>query len=375
MSIQSRVALYEKIETLRRRPLIVYATSPRLNASGKMGSDAVPEICDQIAALPTGTQKADLLIVSSGGDPMVAWRTISMLRETISELGVLVPHTAYSAATLLALGADEIVMHPFANLGPIDPQIDIQKIGKDGKVENIHFGSEDMEGFLEFARKRVGVSDQSNMLEVFKLFCAEAGPISIGIATRGSQLSAQLGIKLLQTRKRTKSDDRKAKEIVDRLNKQYFNHGYALSRNEAKEIGLNVKYPPKELEQVMWNLWREIEIDIKARHPFDPMSLVVNDSRIKGLFEAPPSLNFPVNVPPPVAQQVWQVVINKILANPLAKYPEIEYTTAHAVLESTRLQRMFVGRGKIAPFKGPNGVSLNITKISSEWCDSIDNAS
>ena len=133
MSIQSRVALYEKIETLRRRPLIVYATSPRLNASGKMGSDAVPEICDQIAALPTGTQKADLLIVSSGGDPMVAWRTISMLRETISELGVLVPHTAYSAATLLALGADEIVMHPFANLGPIDPQIDIQKIGKDGK--------------------------------------------------------------------------------------------------------------------------------------------------------------------------------------------------------------------------------------------------
>lgn len=375
MSIRSRVDLYRKIEELRDRPLIVYATSPRFNAGGKMGSDAIPEICDQIAALPTNSRKADLLIVSSGGDPMVAWRTISMLREKVDDLGVLVPHTAYSAATLLALGADEIVMHPFANLGPIDPQIDIQRKGKDGKTENVHFGSEDMEGFLEFARKKVGLSDQANMLEVFKLFCAEAGPISIGIATRGSQLSVQLGIKLLQTRKRIKRDDRKAKEIVDRLNKQYFNHGYALSRNEAKEIGLNVKYPPEGLEQAMWDLWREIEVDIKARHPFNPMSMVAADPRMKGLFEPLPSLNLPANTPPQAVQQIWQNVINSFLSKPLATYPEIEYTTAHAVLESTRLQRIFIERGKIAPSRGPDGVLLNITKTSSEWCDSIDNAS
>lgn len=371
MSVQSRVAIYGKIEALRERPLIVYATSPRANAGGKMGRDAIPEICDQIAALPAGARKVDLLIVSGGGDPMVAWRTISMIREKVDEIGVLVPHTAYSAATLLALGADEIIMHPFANLGPIDPQIDIQKNGKDGHVEQKHFGTEDMEGFLDFARKNVGLSDQSNMLEVFKLFCSEVGPIPIGIATRSSQLSVQLGIKLLQTRKRMDKDDRKAKAIVDRLNKQYFNHGYALSRKEAKEIGLKVIFPVATLEQAMWDAWREIETDIKARQPFDPMTIVAANPSMAALFAPPPSINIPANTPPNIVQQIWQ----NALASPLAFFPQIQYTTLHAVLESTRIQKMYVERGELAPFKGPNGISINITKTSSGWSDSIDSAS
>lgn len=371
MSIQTRAALYSRIETLRKRPLIVYATSPRLGAGGKMSSDAVPEICEQITALPDNSRNVDLLIVSGGGDPMVAWRTISMLRERVDDIAVLVPYAAYSAATLLALGADEIIMHPFANLGPIDPQLDIQRKGKDGSPEIVHFGSEDMEGFLEFARSKVGLSDQANMLEVFKLFCAEAGPIPIGIATRSSQLSVQLGIKLLQARKHMGKDDRKAKAIVDRLNKKYFNHGYALSRKEAKDIGLKVIYPSSHLELAMWDTWKEIEMDIKAKHPFDAMSIVAADPRLKGIFAPPPFVSMPSNTPPQVAQQIWQ----NALARPLVNYPEIDYNKICAVLESCRLQRMYVERGKISVLKGPNGVSMNITKTSSEWGDSIDSAS
>lgn len=374
MSIQSRIALYDKIEAIRKRPLIVYATSPRFNAGGKMGNDAIPEICDQIAALPADCHKVDLLIVSGGGDPMVAWRTISMLREKVDEISVLVPYAAYSAATLLALGADDIIMHPFANLGPIDPQIESQRKGKDGNIEAIHFGSEDMEGFLDFARNKVGISDQANMLEVFKLFCAEAGPIPIGIATRSSQLSVQLGIKLLQTRKRMDRDDRKAKAIVDRLNKKYFNHGYALSRREAKEIGLKVIYPQAPLEQAMWDVWKEIETDIKARIPFVATTIVADDPQMKDFFAPPSSLNLPSNTPPQVAQQIWQSVLQQILSNPLANYPEIGYNKACAVLESKRLQRMYVERGKIVAFKGPSGPSISAQKISSGWCDSIDAA-
>ena len=368
MSIQTRTALYSRIEALRRRTLIVYATSPRLGAGGKMSSDAIPEICEQIATLPADSRSVDLLIVSGGGDPMVAWRTISMMREKVDDISVLVPYTAYSAATLLALGADEIIMHPFANLGPIDPQLDVPRKGKDGNTEIVHFGAEDMEGFLEFARSKVGLSDQANMLEVFKLFCAEAGPIPIGIATRSSQLSVQLGIKLLQNRKHMGKDDRKAKAIVDRLNKKYFNHGYALSRKEAKDIGLKVIYPSSDLEQAMWDTWKEIEIDINAKHPFDAMSIVAADPQMSGIFAPPPFLNIPSNTPPQIAQQVWQ----NALSRPLVNYPEIDYKKICAVLESCRLQRMYVEVGKISVLKAPNGVSLNITKTSSEWGDAID---
>ena len=35
----------------------------------------------------------------------------------------MIPHSAYSAATMLALSGNRIILHPNATLGPIDPQI------------------------------------------------------------------------------------------------------------------------------------------------------------------------------------------------------------------------------------------------------------
>ena len=178
MSIASRVQCYQKIEQLRGRPLIVYVTSHRANANGKMSVDVVPEICDQINALPSNCGAVDLFLVSGGGDGMVAWRTISMLRERGIKISALVPHMAYSAATLLALGVDEIVMHPFANLGPIDPQIDAPKERKNGTQDFVRFGFEDLVGYLDFVRNRVGLSDQENLIQALKLFIDEVGPLS-----------------------------------------------------------------------------------------------------------------------------------------------------------------------------------------------------
>ena len=157
MSLSKRIQLYKKIEQERGRPLIAYVTSQRANASGQMGADVVPEICDQVLALPQKTQAVDILIVSSGGDPMVAWRTISVLREKVKTIGVLIPQSAYSAATLLALGADEIVMHPCGNLGPLDPQITINHRDAKGNNEAIQYSAEDLLAFLNFAKKEVGI--------------------------------------------------------------------------------------------------------------------------------------------------------------------------------------------------------------------------
>lgn len=132
MSLVSRIQLYKEIEQKRGHPLIAYVTSQRANAFGQMGPDVMPEICDQVLVLPPKTKAVDVLIVSSGGDPMVAWRMISVLREKVKTISVLIPQSAYSAATLLALGANEIVMHPCGNLGPLDPQITINHRGANG---------------------------------------------------------------------------------------------------------------------------------------------------------------------------------------------------------------------------------------------------
>src|SRR5689334_17511388 len=115
MALLERVELLKKIEAARGRPVITYITSPRPGAAGAIAGDMVNELMSQLNVLPPNTKQLDLLIVSNGGDPTVAWRIVTLIRERVQKFAVLIPQAAYSAATLIALGADEIVMHPNGN--------------------------------------------------------------------------------------------------------------------------------------------------------------------------------------------------------------------------------------------------------------------
>lgn len=68
-----------------------------------------------------------LLLNSPGGEIDPAEKMIHLLREaspsSSTALEVVVPDYAKSAATLMAIGADRIVMSDFSELGPIDPQV------------------------------------------------------------------------------------------------------------------------------------------------------------------------------------------------------------------------------------------------------------
>ncbi len=123
MGWTDRIELYEKIENHRKHPLVVYVTSKRPGAWAQMSTDALPQIIEQIDALPADPKELDFLIVSFGGDPMVAWRIMTLIRQRVDKVFVMIPQSAYSAATLLAFGADEIVMHPNGHLGPVDMQV------------------------------------------------------------------------------------------------------------------------------------------------------------------------------------------------------------------------------------------------------------
>ena len=64
-----------------------------------------------------------LLINSLGGNSDVVEKLLRMCRERFDNFTVIVPNFAKSAATMLCLGADKIMMGYLAELGPIDPQI------------------------------------------------------------------------------------------------------------------------------------------------------------------------------------------------------------------------------------------------------------
>ena len=70
-----------------------------------------------------GDGPLDLILHSPGGSPEAAGGVVSYLRSRFRHIRVIVPNLAMSAATMIACGANEILMGKHSFLGPIDPQI------------------------------------------------------------------------------------------------------------------------------------------------------------------------------------------------------------------------------------------------------------
>lgn len=87
-----------------------------------ISADDIPAIGD--ALLSIGDVDILCLIINSpGGSGHAAEKIIEVCRSYCKSFKVIVPEKAKSAATVIALGSDEIVMGYTSELGPIDPQI------------------------------------------------------------------------------------------------------------------------------------------------------------------------------------------------------------------------------------------------------------
>ncbi len=78
------------------------------------------EACSNVPA-----RDLDLLLHSPGGDAQAAESIVEYLRTQFDSIRVIVPLAAMSAATMITLSADTIVMGAHSQLGPIDPQFTI----------------------------------------------------------------------------------------------------------------------------------------------------------------------------------------------------------------------------------------------------------
>lgn len=85
-------------------------------------------------------ENLDLIVVSPGGDGTVAETILHLCRKyCTNQLRVVIPAFAKSAATLIALGADEIVMGESSEIGPIDAQVLVMQDSTETQVSADHF--------------------------------------------------------------------------------------------------------------------------------------------------------------------------------------------------------------------------------------------
>jgi len=107
------------------RAVIVYASrwlhgTARSMRMGVEGDDVhgLMEVCYQVSE-----RQLDLVLHSPGGSIEAAEQMLNYLRTEFDYIRAFIPLQAKSAATMIALGCDEIVLGDHSELGPIDPQI------------------------------------------------------------------------------------------------------------------------------------------------------------------------------------------------------------------------------------------------------------
>ena len=206
----------------------------------------------------TPGEPIDLMLHTPGGDVDAAEKLITLVRSATGEQGqlrVIVPDYAKSAGTLMALGANTIVMSDSSELGPIDPQVSL----KDGNGNDvIHSVLTYLNAFQEARQSlRDAPDDPANRISFEKFDPTMVRKFS-SVRDRARLFAENL------LKRRGLNFSKIASDLMD-IN-AYPSHGQMIGWEAAQKIGLNVSYVPLtgSLWRKYWSLYCHLRLAIES---------------------------------------------------------------------------------------------------------------
>lgn len=234
--------LIRRIQAIVEGTFLTYWTSE----SGSICSNDVQAMYEALQAVRPG-ERITIFVKSDGGDGTSSLRLIHLLREYARQLIVLAPLECASAATMLALGADEIHMGPLAFLTPIDTSLEHQLGPVDPRNETTFVGQDELHRVVTLWEKHASGGDINPFQELYKYL----HPLVIGAVDRATSLSIRLCTEILDYHL---DDHAEAQRIANALNSMYPAHEYPITSREARKLGLNVSPLATELNQLLLEL-------------------------------------------------------------------------------------------------------------------------
>ncbi len=273
----SKIDLIKKIEKKRDSKVITYITSDRpgpLNA--KIAGDVIPIINQQLRKIGK-VKNIDLYIFSQGGNTMVPWRLVSMIREYCTKFSVLIPYKAHSSATMISLGADEIVMTDLSEISPIDPSAANIFNPPDPRnpQRKIPISVEDVMAYFDLAKNKFGIKNDEDLTKIFNKFIEsnpQIHPLALGNINRTHNLIRILAKRLLKSHNKPMKSD-VINKIVDNLTEKLYSHQYYIGRKEAKnDLKIEtVKLAGQNLSNLLIELYgkykKEMGLNITSWNP------------------------------------------------------------------------------------------------------------
>jgi hypothetical protein len=268
MSKERRLEIINNIQEQRHSTVVVYVLSDRKNSEGRISADAVRELYGMLRELkPLETKTLDLILCGDRGDNAVPWQMVSMFREIFDLFNVLVPYKAHSAATMIALGADTIVMGEKGELSPIDVDISLPFDSDKNNLQQASAG--DVTGFFSWL-DGLGKVREKQRIDAFLRTMDSLPPLVLGRINEKLERTKSECQKLLESRNRPFGNITHRK-IIGRLFSDFSSPEQCISRKEARRrFGLRQVRQEDALEPLIWELWALYEEEFKSRHPFFP---------------------------------------------------------------------------------------------------------
>ena len=221
-----------------------------------------------------------LILVTNGGLPDDAYRCARYLRRTYRRFQLLIPGPCYSAGTLLAIGADEVLVSDHGELGPIDVQLmsedkdehrrdssaiipaSLEAI-KEGSYRMFSFGVTELYRFysgLPLSTRSSIASDMS--CDIFRSIASKIDPLELGRMHRHLNVCLQYGLRLAAQAGGV------TPEGVDRLVHHYPHHEFVIDSQEAPLIfQKRISYDLGGFPEIVGSIWW---FDNPLRRLFEP---------------------------------------------------------------------------------------------------------
>lgn len=190
-----------------------------------------------------------ILLASPGGDGETAIRMVRSMQTRCSELTVLLPDMAKSAATLMCLGAHHIIMGPGGDLGPVDPQFQLGGRSLAGAKEIV--------AAIDEAEERI-----KDAPETFPLFAGLLSDVNMLMVEQARSALSRTGALVREALScQAARHDEEVAELAESLQAPLIDdpasHSAVIPVGAAQDFGLPAvpADPASEEWGIVWSLW------------------------------------------------------------------------------------------------------------------------
>lgn len=234
---------------------------------------------DQVVRFPRHLEKIGkqetlaVMLYTRGGETHTVWPIVNFLREHCDRLTVLVPFYAHSAGTLLALGADRILMSKYGTLSPIDPTVAnaFNPIDPMNQKTRLPIAVEDVMAYFKLSKNQ-GRNNSAARAEAFSKLAQEVHPLALGNVQRSVDQIRELARKMMELH--GSLNKKRSSNLIHRLTTGLYSHYHLIGRREATDIGLPIELPDTQVETMLLRYYAELCSDLHLLEKFSPQDLV-----------------------------------------------------------------------------------------------------